>query len=73
MKSCNTRAGDESKLESGQEQQTASTEGCCVPDGGACIFVSVAALRGDSAGAASGHREKTRGPLQILRQRVLSK
>lgn len=63
MKSCNTRAGDESKLESGQEQQTARTEGCCVPDGGACALVSSAALRSDSAAQPAG-TERKHGPLQ---------
>lgn len=71
MKSCNTRAGDESKLESGQEQQTARTEGCCVPDGGACALVSSAALRSDSAAQPAG-TERKHGPLQILQQRALS-
>lgn len=71
MKSCNTQAGDESKLASGQEQQTARTEGCCVPDGGACALVSSAALRSDSAAQPAG-TERKHGPLQILRQRALS-
>ena len=60
-KCCNTRAGDENKLERGQKQQTARTEGGCVPAGAALSIGFLRCSEERFSRAASGHWKKTRG------------
>lgn len=60
IKSCNNWAGDECKLEISQNQQTGSTEGCCVSEGGASALVSSTALRSNSASQPAGTENTVR-------------
>lgn len=72
MKSCNTRAGDESKLERCQEQQTqpAQRAAVCVMEGPVLWFPLL--LWGTIQPHSQRAPNENTGPLQILQRRALN-